>query len=282
MFKYFWRKKRAFIVIVAAIILTTLGVRATDNLASFLPASISDGFRRNDSPCPQDMVFVLSPTGGFCIDKYEASAGPDCPYDNPQNQAQTRDNLNELNCKPVSVSGAVPWRHISQDQAQAACAKAGKRLPTNEEWYLAALGTPDSGSDWGPKDCHVASNWESQPGLTGSGSNCVSSAGAYDMIGNVWEWVKETAFDGYYEDQKKLPERGYIDSTDGKGLPALTNPDFPNPNYNEDFFWIHFEGIRSFTRGGYWDNQSRAGIYSVYLIYQPSSTGQGTGFRCLK
>lgn len=225
---------------------------------------------------------MLSEKGGFCIDKYEAAPGSGCPYEDPQNQAHTRENLNNPDCKPVSAAGVVPWRYISQDQAQLACAKAGKRLPTNEEWYLAALGTPNPNSNWGPKDCHVNSNWNFQPGLTGSASNCVSSAGAYDMIGNVWEWVKGTIIDGIGEDGRRFPERGYIRNTDGKGLPAETDIEMPDPNYNEDFLWIQHEGVRSFMRGGYWDNQSRAGIYSVYLIYDPASAGPGTGFRCVK
>lgn len=282
MFRYFWQNKRTIVVVIGAIILTTLGVRATDNITSTFLASVGENVERNELLCPLDMVFVPSETGGFCIDKYEASPGSGCSYQDPQSQVQTRTNLNEINCKPVSVSLAVPWRYISQDQAQAACAKAGKRLPTNEEWYLAALGTPDVNSNWGPEDCHVANNWNSQPGLTGSGSKCISSAGAYDMVGNVWEWVKGTALDGVYEEKRQLPERGYIDSTDGRGLPGLTNPNTPNPNYNEDYFWVHSEGLRAFARGGYWDNQSLAGIYSIYLIYQPSSVGPGTGFRCAK
>jgi len=282
MIRRFLNKNRVIIVIALATVFTTIGIRASDNIASMFSASVRDGLGEDGSPCPRDMVFVVSEIGGFCIDKYEASAGPNCTYKDPQNQAQTRENLNDPNCKPASVASAVPWRYISQDQAQVACAKAGKRLPTNEEWYLAALGTPDPNSGWGANDCHVASNWQSQPGLTGSGSNCVSAAGAYDMIGNVWEWVKGTAVDGIYEGGRELPERGYVDSTDGRGLPGMTNPDTPNPNYNEDYFWVHFEGLRAFSRGGYWDNQSRAGIYSIYLIYEPASVGPGTGFRCAK
>ncbi len=280
MLKCFWRKKKTVIVVVAAIVLSTLGIRATDNLV-FL-ASIQEGFRQDDAPCPQDMVFVLSETGGFCIDKYQASPEKNCPYPDPQNQSETRENLNDPNCFPVSSIGAVPWTYISQDQAQLACAKAGKRLPTNEEWYLAALGTPDPNANWGREDCNVADNWENQPGLTGSGRNCVSAVGAYDMIGNVWEWVSGTIIDGQTADGRLMPARGYIHGTDGRGLPAITDPDIPDPNYNEDFLWIINEGVRSFMRGGYWDNQSRAGLYSVYLIYQPSSAGPGTGFRCVK
>lgn len=280
MFKLSAKSTRSIIVIILATFFSTVIIKASDNLIPFLSATLNQNFSPN-TPCPSDMVFVPKEDGGFCIDKYENSPAPNCPFSNPQNQKETRENLNDPNCKPISVAGALPWRFISQDQAQIACAKAGKRLPTNEEWYLASLGTPDSSSAWGPDDCQVANNWSNQPGFTGSGKKCVSAVGAYDMIGNVWEWVKGTVLDGEYEG-KKLPPKGFIDSTDGRGLPAITNPENPNPNYNEDYFWIYQTGIRSFARGGYWDNQSRAGFYSVYLVYQPSDVGPGIGFRCAK
>ena len=227
------------------------------------------------------MIFVPSPSGGFCLDKYENSPGEKCPFKNPQNQAETRENLNTPECKPVSVPNAIPWVFISKNQAEQACAKAGKRLPTNEEWYLASLGTPDKSADWGPGDCHVANNWNSQRGRTGSGNNCVSSFGAYDMIGNVWEWVKETVIEGKYEN-RILPEKGYVQSVDEKGLPLVTNLENSDPNYNEDFFWISQEGGRAIARGGYWENGKKGGIYAAYIVYLPSQFGPATGFRCAK
>lgn len=272
--------RREIIVIFFTIILTTLIVRGFDNVSSFLPAMISKRIKDN-SPCSADMVFIPKENGGFCIDKYENSASLQCPFQNPKSQEETRENLNNPNCKPISVPNALPWTFISRDQAEQACAKAGKRLPTNEEWYLASLGTPDKSSNWAADDCHLANNWDSQPGRTGSGKNCVSSFGVYDMIGNVWEWVKGAAIDGIFE-QRELPERGYVQSTDGKGMPALTDSEKPNPDYNEDFFWIQKEGPRAIARGGYWDNKERAGMYSVYIMYLPSQVGPGTGFRCAK
>ncbi len=273
--------KKTIVVVFFSIILTTLAVKAIDNPEFFLATVGRGGIKKEQGPCPQDMVFVLSEKGGFCIDKYENSVGANCPYQDPKSQAESRENLNFPDCKPVSVANAVPWRFISQDQAQLACAKAGKRLPTNEEWYLAALGTPDKSSDWTNDDCQTANNWSFQPGPTGSGKNCVSLVGAYDMIGNVWEWVSGTAIDGNFEG-RQLPDKGYIDSTDGRGLPAITNSNAPNPNYNDDFFWTQKEGVKAFARGGYWDNKSLAGFYSVYLINPPSYAGPGTGFRCAK
>lgn len=272
--------KEKLIIIVSVIFLTTLIVRAIDNISSFLPAMLVRESQKEI--CPEDMVFVPSPEGGFCIDKYENSPGPNCPFQNPQSPRETKENLDTPECKPISAPGKLPWTFISQNQAQLACAKAKKRLPTNKEWYLASLGTPDKNSDWGKDDCHIAKNWDFQPGKTGSGKNCVSSFGAYDMIGNVWEWVDEVIIDGYYENKRRLPERGYIKEVDDRGIPTQTDSEFPDPNYNEDYFWISFEGTRGFLRGGYWDNSSRAGIYSIYLYYQPSSSGPGVGFRCAK
>ncbi len=273
--------KKTIIVVFFSIILTTLVVKAIDNPEFFLASVGGLGAKKEQVPCPLDMVYISSDKGGFCIDKYENSPGSNCPYSNPQTQAETRENLNYSGCEPVSAAGVIPWRFISQDQARLACSKARKRLPSNEEWYLAALGTPDPAQGWGPDDCQVANNWHFQPGKTGSGKNCISSAGAYDMIGNVWEWVNETAINGVFEG-RTLPEKGYIDGTDGKGLPAATNLTTSNPNYNEDFFWILKDGVRAFARGGYWDNRSFGGYYSVYLVQPPSYVGPGTGFRCVK
>lgn len=271
--------KREITIVISTIILSTLGVRAIDHFAPFLTASLRG--EKNKEKCPEDMVFVPSPNGGFCIDKYENSPGPNCPFQNPKNSAETRENLNDPNCKPVSVPGAIPWTFISRDQAEIACAKAGKRLPTNEEWYLAALGTPDKSSDWNSNDCHLDFNWPEQPGRTGSGKNCVSSFGAFDMIGNVWEWVRETTNEGKIEG-KELPEKGFVWGTDGKGFPSLTDPELPNSDYYEDFLWIVKEGQRNIARGGYWGNRERGGIYSAYIVYLPFQFNSGVGFRCVK
>jgi len=265
--------RREIIVIVLAVALTTAGIKAADKFA---------GKQAGDTraPCPKDMVLVQAASGEFCIDKYEVSPAAECPYPTPDNQGETRMNLDYADCQPVSVRGAKPWRYISQDQARIACAKAGKRLPTNKEWFAAALGTPDESRDWGPDDCQVAGNWQEQPGPAGAGKNCVSAAGAYDMIGNVWEWVKGATDQGVYKG-KEMPASGFVHSTDGASLPAKTDPDQPDPNYRKDYFWIKKEGVRGMARGGYWNNKTDAGQFSVYVVTPPSGAGAGTGFRCV-
>jgi formylglycine-generating enzyme required for sulfatase activity len=277
------KKKRRFgrreiIVIVISVILTTIGIKAADNLGNQ-----KAGLQKKSAgeKCPSDMVYVPSDRGGFCMDMYENSSGPECDNPNPNNQEETKANIDRSNCRPVSLSGKSPWRNISQNQAAIACAKAGKRLPTNKEWQQAALGTPDKSTDWTGDDCLVANNWGQTPGLTGTGKDCISAAGAYDMIGNIWEWVDGTINNGLYEGNK-LPDEGYVKNVDAEGMPGETSAEATDENYNKDYFWIKNNGVRGIARGGYYGNREQAGQFSAYLVSPPSFVGEGVGFRCVK
>lgn len=266
-----------------AIVLVTVGIDAADhydNLSETIIGRILFS-AEEDGPCPAEMVYIATDKDSFCIDKYEVSPGQSCPHQNVGNQENTRDNLNTYDCLPVPAAGAMPWRFVSQSQAITACAKAGKRLPTDEEWYLGSLGTPDKANDWFTDDCQVNNNWDNQPGFTGSGETCLSAAGAYDMIGNVWEWVKGEIRDGKYNGEA-LPLPGYITGVDIQGKPITTDEHRTDPNFNEDYFWIKDTGVRGMARGGYWNNAADAGLYSMYLVSPPSFAGAGIGFRCVK
>ncbi|MFN3742401.1 MAG: NACHT domain-containing protein [Anaerolineales bacterium] len=73
------------------------------------------------------------------------------------------------------------------------------RLPTEEEWERAARGTEGWEYPWGSEFQRTAANtWESAPqsssGLGGTTPVCtypqgISPVGAWDMSGNVWEWL---------------------------------------------------------------------------------------------
>jgi formylglycine-generating enzyme required for sulfatase activity len=273
--KKYLKLRDRILIIIFVTVLGTVAVRALDKkFAQTNPGN-------EPGKCPVDMVLVTSGEKNFCLDKFEETANSKCPYINPDNQSQTMINLNDQDCAPETIAGKSPWRFISQDQATLACAKQGKRLPTNDEWYASALGTPDKNSQWGNDDCQVDNNWPVHPGLTGSGKNCISSAGAYDMVGNVWEWVKDTIEEGQYKNNK-LPDSGYVNSMNDSGLPAITDPNKTNQNYNNDYFWVQKSGVRAIARGGYWNNKSDAGAYSAYIYVQPSSAETGIGFRCAK
>ena len=91
----------------------------------------------------------------------------------------------------VSLPSVKPSAFITWFQAQEACANAGKRLPTNAEWQVAANGTPDPGPDDGTTDCKTSGLIDMSPSLTGARSRCVSARGAFDMVGNLAEWVAD-------------------------------------------------------------------------------------------
>ena len=258
------------IIIISATVLVTIGIKASDSL-----------FGDNDnSLCSSDMIFIPSANGGFCIDKYEASPGKNCPVKEILSQKDSRKNMTTSSCNPISKEGISPWIYISQTQAREACARAGKRLATNKEWLAASLGTPDKNKDWGYDDCQVDENWKNQPGKTGSAKNCESSFGVFDMIGNVWEWTDETINDGKLNGEE-LPGQGFVSELRSDGI-AMETKNKKESDYNNDYFWIKNSGIRAIARGGFYSNKEEAGVYSSYLVSKPSCSGVGIGFRCVR
>jgi hypothetical protein len=90
----------------------------------------------------------------------------------------------------VSLAGVPPSANLTWFQAQAACKNARKRLPSNAEWQAAVMGTPDPGPDNETTDCNT-SGPPFAVTATGSRSSCVSADGAFDMVGNLFEWVAD-------------------------------------------------------------------------------------------
>jgi formylglycine-generating enzyme required for sulfatase activity len=88
----------------------------------------------------------------------------------------------------VSLPAEIPSARVTWFRAQEACANSGKRLPTSAEWQVGANGTPDPGPDDGTTDCNSATGSVSE---TGARSDCVSARGAFDMVGNLAEWVAD-------------------------------------------------------------------------------------------
>ena len=87
-----------------------------------------------------------------------------------------------------------PVVHITWYDANAFCQWSGKRLPGENEWEKAARGTDGRKYAWGNQFDEEYTNANNAVGYTtaiGQYEKGRSPYGAYDMIGNVWEWTAD-------------------------------------------------------------------------------------------
>ena len=268
------------IVTFGILFLTTALINAADVMQTLRGQRFLGLQAKQEVRCPAEMVYVPTGEGGFCVDKYEVSPSDTCSFKNPASEIQTNENIAMLKCFPVSQQNKDPWVNINVNQAMNLCARVGKRLPTAGEWYRSALGTPDT-VDPSSKDlCVLGRTGRSTAELTGTHANCISSYGAYDMVGNVWEWVDAEVVDGKLND-RKLPSEGYVSESNTSGLPVSTATT-SSLLFGNDYFFLDPTGSRSMFRGGFWNLTDKAGIYAINATIQSSFTGSAVGFRCVK
>jgi iron(II)-dependent oxidoreductase len=150
-----------------------------------------------------------------------------------------------------------PALHVNWHEAEAYCRWAGRRLPTEAEWELAAAGGLD-----GPKRLFPWGEESPMPeraNLDWRKMGCVDVAacpagdsvfGCRQMIGNVWEW---TASDF-------LPYPGFVAD--------------PYREYSEPWFGTH-----KVLRGGCWATRSRLLRNTWRNFYKPDRRDVWAGFR---
>lgn len=268
--------RRIFIhigVSIGALVLSTVAIGATDiaqNIGGGLMGAVFQS-QGGSSPCGQGAALLNLGTRSICVDIYEASPASSCPKADPQSSLETTENLETISCTPHSTPDVLPWRFVSLTDAQQLCARVGKRLPTNEEWYKAVSGLT-------AQTC-VVNERTSQPVHTGV-RDCISPLGIHDMVGNVWEWVEGSVHDGRYED-RALPESGYVQAVDLNGVVSETSVE-PARDFGEDYASIDATGVRGMLRGGFYNSQDDAGIFTLNAAVPLDFKTTGIGFRCVE
>lgn len=147
------------------------GSRSSDDTKSAGTATGRSGGQEEEAEkseqgtdCSSGMALVERDDGNFCIDRFEYPGRNKTPMNN------------------------ATWF-----EAKSECQSQGKRLCKLREWRRACGAKYPYGSEWDPSKCNTQDQAGFPRSLAASGKfdECRSWSGAYDMVGNVLEWVKE-------------------------------------------------------------------------------------------
>ena len=154
----------------------------------------------------------------------------------------------------VSIAGVTPSAFVTWFQAAATARNTRKRLPTNQEWQVAALGTPDD------TRCNV-DEYSLKVTNTGSLLGCVSDVGAFDMVGNIYEWVAD------WVPRSTACVPSLFGTNDQNCLAGASTASGPGA---------------LLRGGGIYDNGPLAGVFAIEGSVIPSYTDAQIGFRAVR
>jgi hypothetical protein len=253
----------------AVVFVTTLSVDATHSLQGSKPVFVALLDSVTQASCTTHAVPVTVAGVTWCVDRFPSVPGSGCPVQEVRSPRDTTANLAASACVPKVAVGELPWRYVSQQHATQLCAKAGKSVLPGAVWYHAALGSPDDAS------CHTNSD-RVRPNTI---STCVSAAGAYDMVGNVWEWVADRVKDGRLRGQQ-VPGTGYVQEVSSAGWPTRTTSSTVRSQFPGDYAWFRASGTNAVMRGGFFGSGADAGINAIHADVSPAFASEATGVRC--
>jgi formylglycine-generating enzyme required for sulfatase activity len=128
----------------------------------------------------------------FYIDKYEVTNGRYRAFTDSSGYSQPTAPTWDPN---YFTKSSHPALNVSWRDAESFCIAAGKRLPTEAEWEKAARGSSPSSRLWANWTVDGLANLNrtgpGAPSPVGTFAADVSPFGAYDMAGNVHEWVND-------------------------------------------------------------------------------------------
>ena len=205
----------------------------------------------------------------FYLDKYEVSNqqyGEFIKATGHPAPAYWDDHLRNKPSQPVS---GVNWH-----DATAYCSWANKRLPTEAEWEKAARGPEGYKYPWGNELNSSNANFGRQKEFTANVDaypGGKSSYGAYNMAGNVFEWVSDWYDPNYYKNRKDMtnptgPKEGAFLSNTGTYVDRIA------------------VGKKRVIRGGSWyaPAESITNTHRFWNDPMNNSYGVGLGFRCAR